>query len=89
MFVSARCSQLHALCFRLMAVLTPLIFIRACRRVQTQGGSHVTPPAAMICIGLCLVFECVTASLILGTRNILGSLFVDDTDVVRLVSKLA
>ena len=43
----------------------------------------------MICIGLCLVFECVTASLILGFRDVLGSLFVDDADVVRLVSKLA
>ena len=43
----------------------------------------------MICIGLCLVFECVTASLILGFRNTLGYLFVDNPDVVHLVSKLA
>ena len=46
-------------------------------------------PAAIICIGLCLVFECVTACLILGCRNVLGYLFVDDADVVHLVSKIA
>jgi len=45
--------------------------------------------AAMICIGLCLVFECVTASLIFGFRSVLGAAFVDDKDVIHLVSKLA
>ena len=45
--------------------------------------------AAMICIGLCLGFECVTAILILSLRSVIGYLFVNDEDVVHLVSKIA
>ena len=43
----------------------------------------------MICIGLCLGFECVTAVLILSLRGVIGCLFVNDADVVQLVSKIA
>ena len=45
--------------------------------------------AAYICIALCLLFECVTASLIFGLRSRLGRFFVDNDDVVALVSKIA
>ncbi len=45
--------------------------------------------AGYVCIALCTMFECVTASLIFGFRNRLGYLFVDDEDVVALVSKIA
>ena len=54
-----------------------------------RSTDFAVPSAAMICIGLCLVFECVTASLILGFRSSLGYLFVNDPEVVHLVSKLA
>ena len=43
----------------------------------------------MICIGLCLGFECVTAILILSCRGVIGYAFVDNADVVQLVSKIA
>ena len=45
--------------------------------------------AAYICIALCLAFECVTASLIFGLRSRLGRVFVDNDDVVALVSQIA
>lgn len=45
--------------------------------------------AGYVCIVLCTMFECVTASLIFGFRHRLGYLFVDDEDVVALVSKIA
>ena len=44
---------------------------------------------AFICIALCLAFECVTAALILGFRRVLGRAFVDNDDVVALVSQIA
>ena len=46
-------------------------------------------PAALICIGMCLAFESVTACVILGLRSVLGYLFVDDANVVHLVCKVA
>ncbi|CAK0774062.1 hypothetical protein CVIRNUC_004130 [Coccomyxa viridis] len=54
------------------------------------AGNHKTAKtSAMICIGLCLGFECVTAILILSLRSVIGYLFVNDEDVVHLVSKIA
>ena len=51
---------------------------------------HVPAPrAAYICIALCLAFECITASLIFGFRHRLGRAFVDNDDVVALVSQIA
>lgn len=45
--------------------------------------------AGYVCIALCTMFELVTCSLIFGFRHRLGYLFVDDEDVVVLVSKIA
>ncbi|BDA44364.1 probable multidrug and toxin extrusion protein 1 [Coccomyxa sp. Obi] len=54
------------------------------------AGNHASARrSGYVCIALCMMFELVTCSLIFGFRHRLGYLFVDDEDVVALVSKIA
>eukprot|EP00884_Botryococcus_braunii_P017297 jgi/Botrbrau1/4250/Bobra.0044s0045.1 len=53
------------------------------------GRPHLARRSGYMCIALCMAFECVSASLILGFRNHIGYAFVKDPEVVSLVAKIA